>query len=106
MYERDEPGTANQVPHLWRYRTIVNLEHFAQSFSTTDSKIRQKCPIIDKFLKEERGLCVTRYLPDIVQLQRRVGDKFLHRLERREASATTIGAFLKRLKNGNDSFYN
>ena len=105
MYERDEPEPNNPVPQLWRYRTIVSLDHFSQSFSTAELNIREKCPIIDKFLKEERSLYVTRYLPDIVQLQRRVGEKFLHRLDRRESITTTIGDFLRGLRAGTASFY-
>ena len=78
----------------------MSLEHFSQSFSTADVKTRDKCPLVDKFLREENKLFVTRYLPDIVQLQRRVRDKFLHRLDRREAVKTTIREFLDRIRNG------
>ena len=100
VYEREEQEPNNPLPHLWRYRTIVSLEHFSQSFSTADVRIKDKCPLVDKFLREENKLFVTRYLPDIVQLQRRVRDKFLHRLDRREAVNTTIKQFLDRTKNG------
>ena len=100
MYERDEPEPDNPLPHLWRYRTIVSLEHFSQSFSTADIKTKEKCPLVDKFLREESRLFVTRYLPDIVQLQRRVGDRFLHKLDRREATKTTIKQFLAQMRKG------
>ena len=100
VYEREEPEPNNPLPHLWRYRTIVSLEHFSQSFSTADVNTKDKCPLVDKFLREENKLFVTRYLPDIVQLQRRVRDKFLHRLDRREAVNTTIKQFLDRTRNG------
>ncbi|KAI6647030.1 E3 ubiquitin-protein ligase [Oopsacas minuta] len=101
VYERDESEPNNPLPHLWRYRTIVSLEHFSQSFSTANLNAKNKCPLVDKFLKEENKLFVTRYLPDIVQLQRRVGDKFLHRLDRREAANTSIKDFLNRMKTEN-----
>ncbi|KAI6655776.1 E3 ubiquitin-protein ligase [Oopsacas minuta] len=101
VYERDESEPNNPLPHFWRYRTIVSLEHFSQSFSTADLNTKNKCPLVDKFLKEENKLFVTRYLPDIVQLQRRVGDKFLHRLEKREAANTSIKDFLDRMKTEN-----
>ncbi|KAI6655769.1 E3 ubiquitin-protein ligase [Oopsacas minuta] len=101
VYERDQSEPNNPLPHLWRYRTIVSLEHFSQSFSTADLNTKNKCPLVDKFLKEENKLFVTRYLPDIVQLQRRVGDKFLHRLDRREAANTSIKDFLDRMKTEN-----
>ncbi|KAI6656630.1 E3 ubiquitin-protein ligase [Oopsacas minuta] len=101
LFERDEPEPNNPLPHLWRYRTIVSLEHFSQSFSTADLNTKNKCPLVDKFLKEENKLFVTRYLPDIIQLQRRVGDKFLHRLDRREAANTSIKDFLNRMKTDN-----
>ena len=78
----------------------MSLEHFSQSFSTADINTKDKCPLVDKFLREENKLFVTRYLPDIVQLQRRVRDKFLHRLDRREAVNTTIKQFLDRTRNG------
>ncbi|KAI6647050.1 E3 ubiquitin-protein ligase [Oopsacas minuta] len=101
VYEKDDSEPNNPLPHLWRYRTIVSLEHFSQSFSTADLNTKNKCPLVDKFLKEENKLFVTRYLPDIVQLQRRVGDKFLHRLDRREAANTSIKDFLNRMKTEN-----
>ena len=100
VYEREEPEPNNHLPHLWRYRTIVSLEHFSQSFSTADVNTKDKCPLVDKFLREENKLFVTRYLPDIVQLQRRVRDKFLHRLDRREVSETNIKSFLNKIKKG------
>ena len=78
----------------------MSLEHFSQSFSTADINTKDKCLLVDKFLREENKLFVTRYLPDIVQLQRRVRDKFLHRLDRREAVNTTIKQFLDRTRNG------
>ena len=78
----------------------MSLEHFSQSFSTADVSTKDKCPLVDKFLREENKLFATRYLPDIVQLQRRVRDKFLHRLDRREAVNTTIKEFLDRIRNG------
>ena len=79
----------------------MSLEHFSQSFSTADVSTKDKCPLVDKFLREENKLFVTRYLPDIVQLQRRVREKFLHKLDRREAVNTTIKEFLDRTRNGN-----
>ena len=100
VYEREEPEPNNLLPHLWRYRTIVNLEHFSQSFSSADVSTKDKCQLVSKFLREENKLFVTRYLPDIVQLQRRVRDKFLHKLDRREAVNTTIREFLDRIRNG------
>ena len=100
MYEREEPEPDNPLPHLWRYRTIVSLEHFSQSFSTADLTTKEKCPLVSKLLREESSLFVTRYLPDIVQLQRRVGDRFLHKLDRREAANTTIKRFLVQMKRG------
>ena len=100
MYEREEPEPDNPLPHLWRYRTIVSLEHFSQSFSTADLTTKKKCPLVSKLLREERNLFVTRYLPNIVQLQRRVGDRFRHRLDRREAANTTIKDFLAQMKRG------
>ena len=100
MYEREEPEPDNPLPHLWRYRTIVSLEHFSQSFSTADLTTKEKCPLVSKLLREESSLFVTRYLPDIVQLQRRVGDRFLHKLNRREAASTTIKEFLAQTSRG------
>ena len=100
VYEREEPETDNPLPHLWRYRTIVSLEHFSQSFSTADLTTKEKCPLVSKLLREESRLFVTRYLPDIVQLQRRVGDRFRHRLDRTRASTTSIKQFLKQVKRG------
>ena len=100
MYEKIQPEPNNPLPHLWRYRTIVSLEHFSQSFSTADASTKDKCPLVDKFLREDNKLFVTRYLPDIVQLQKRMKDKFLHRLDRREAVDTTIKSFLNQIKNG------
>ena len=100
VYEREEPETDNPLPHLWRYRTIVSLQHFSQSFSTADLATKDKCPLVSKLLKEECRLFVTRYLPDIVQLQRRVGDRFRHRLDRREATNTTIKQFLAQMRRG------
>ncbi|KAI6652351.1 E3 ubiquitin-protein ligase [Oopsacas minuta] len=97
VYEREEPEPNNILPHLWRYRTIVSLEHFSQSFSTADINTKHNCPLVDKFLREERKLFVTRYLPDIVHLQRKVRDRLLHRLDRREATATTIKDFLTKI---------
>ena len=78
----------------------MSLEHFSQSFSTADVNTKDKCPLVDKFLREENKLFVTRYLADIVQLQRRVRDKFLHRLDRREVSETNIKSFLDKIKKG------
>ena len=78
----------------------MSVEHFSQSFSTAGDKIKVKCPLVDKFLREENKLFVTRYLPDIVQLQRRMRDKFLHRLDRREVSETNIKSFLDKIKKG------
>ena len=104
MYEREEPEPDNPLPHLWRYRTIVSLEHFSQSFSTADLTTKEKCPLVSKLLREESSLFVTRYLPDIVQLQRRVGDRFLHKLDRREAASTTIKEFLAQMGRGIHSY--
>ena len=78
----------------------MSLEHFSQSFSTADVNTKDKCPLVDKFLREKSKLFVTRYLPDIVQLQRRMRDKFLHRLDRKEAVDTTIKSFVNKIKNG------
>ena len=78
----------------------MSVEHFSQSFSTADVKTKDKCPLVDKFLREENKLFVTRYLPDIVQLQIRMREKFLHRLDRREAANTTIKEFLDRIRHG------
>ena len=100
VYEREEPEPDNPLPHLWRYRTIVSLKHFSQSFSTADLATKEKCPLVSKLLKEEIRLFVTRYLPDIVQLQRRVGDRFRHRLDRREAANATIKQFLAQMRRG------
>ena len=100
VYEREEPDPNNPLPHLWRYRTIVSVEHFSQSFSTADVNTKDKCPLVDKFLREENKLFVTRYLPDIVQLQIQMREKFLHRLDRRVAVNTTIKEFLHRTRNG------
>ena len=86
------------LPHLWRHRSIVSLEHFSQSFSTADSNTQQNFPLVHKFLREESKLCVTRYLPDIVQLQRRVRDRLLHRIDRREATDTNIRHFLDKVR--------
>ena len=105
VYEKIQPEPNNPLPHLWRYRTIVSLEHFSQSFSTADVKTKDKCPLVDKFLREENKLFVTRYLPDIVQLQRRMRDKFLHRLDRKEVSETNIKSFLDKIKKGNIYIY-
>eukprot|EP00800_Vazella_pourtalesii_P008402 TRINITY_DN2208_c0_g2_i2.p1 TRINITY_DN2208_c0_g2~~TRINITY_DN2208_c0_g2_i2.p1 ORF type:complete len:499 (+),score=128.74 TRINITY_DN2208_c0_g2_i2:191-1687(+) len=93
VYEREEPEQDNPLPYLWRYRTIVSLEHFSQCFSSADS-----CPLIDKFLREESKLYVTRYLPDIIQLQKRMRDRLLHRIDRREATTTRIKDFLDKVR--------
>ena len=78
----------------------MSLEHFSQSFSITDVNTKEKCPLIEKFLREENKLFVTRYLPDIIQLQIQMRDKFLYRLDRREASVTDIESFLDKIPNG------
>ena len=60
--------------------------------------MREKCPFIAMFLKGKSSLFVTQYLPDIVELQQRLGENFQHRLSKREAKSITIEDFLGNLK--------
>ena len=98
VHMREEPN--NPMPNLWRYRSPLSLEHFAQSFGMAEPAIREKCPLIGMFLKEKSSLFVTRFLPDIVELQLRLGERFQHRLSKREASNTTIEGFLNNMERG------
>ena len=95
---REEPN--NPMPHLWRYRSPISLEHFAQSFGMAEPAIREKCPLIEMFLKEKSSLFVTQFLPDIVKLQLRLGEISQHRVSKREASNITIEDYLNNMKGG------
>ena len=64
-----------------------------------DPAMRKKCPFIQMFLKEKHSLFATQYLPDIIELQQRVGELYVHRLSKYEATNITIQKFLE---NGGD----
>ena len=79
MHERKENSC------LWRYKPHVSLDNFCQKFSLENKQMRASHPILEMFLKEERSLSIVRYLPDIVQLQRRMIEIYNHRLNKKEA---------------------
>ena len=46
---------------LWRHRSIIGYEHLSQVFNSQSLHTIAKYPLLDKFLKEENILSVTKY---------------------------------------------
>ena len=79
--------------------------------------MKDTCPILHEFLKEvsetvlycghsmsfscqESILRATRYLPELVQLQKQMFDFSHGRLDRKEAAKLPVRDYIKNLKNG------
>lgn len=78
--------------HLWSYRPRITLGHLKQTLQQTN--MQKHCSILDQFLNEEPGLRATKYLPEIVQLQHLLYDKYNYRMDQRVAQETTVAQFL------------
>lgn len=121
VYERTTLAKSSFEPHLWVYRPRITIEHLIRYMQQQ----KEKFPILEEFLKrvimctiicyiaarqiliclvwlllQEAVLRATQYLPDIVCLQRRMFDKFHHRIDNRVARKKTMQQFIQKLPNG------
>ena len=115
VYEKSSIPSSSLLPHLWTYRSRITLEHLFQTLQA--QKMKDTCPILHEFLKEvsetvlyydhpmsfscqESILRATRYLPELVQLQKQMFDFSHRRLDRKEAAKLPVRDYIKSLKNG------
>ena len=122
VYEKNKHKKTNLEPHLWSYRQRVSLEHLGQTLQ--DAQLKEKCPILHKFLSivrlslqrqycilhnqqlQEPSLRATQYLPSIVSLQKSLYEICNHRFDRKTAETQTIGEFLQFLGRKSNSSLN
>ena len=50
VYEKSSLPSSSLLPHLWTYRSRINLEHLFQTLQA--QKMKDTCPILHEFLKE------------------------------------------------------
>eukprot|EP00118_Oscarella_pearsei_P021368 m.239300 g.239300 ORF g.239300 m.239300 type:complete len:5831 (+) comp40181_c2_seq5:266-17758(+) len=98
--ELEDPPGAKSPSVYWRFQDRITINHL-------DKRLQQECigkpedqqpEVLKEFLKEERNLRALQYLPQIMQLQRMLSDKFHRRLSLREATTLTVGEFLQSLQ--------
>ncbi|XP_065844224.1 E3 ubiquitin-protein ligase rnf213-alpha-like isoform X2 [Oscarella lobularis] len=99
LYELDSPPGTTSSSSLWRYRVQVSVEHLAESLELhcKSSSDRRELRILRKFLRKEHNLNTLQFLPQVLQLQRMLQEKFHHRLSLRKALKTSISDFLHRI---------
>ncbi|XP_065826351.1 E3 ubiquitin-protein ligase RNF213-like isoform X2 [Oscarella lobularis] len=100
LYEIEAPPGAESPASLWRYRAQVTVEHLTATLDRQfegkpgDTKPR----ILREFLREERNLRFLQFLPQILQLQRMLLEKFHRRLAVHEGATFSVTDFLRRLQ--------
>ena len=77
-------------PSLWRYRVRASINGLMHMLGPQ----KENYPVLHTFLHHEHTLRAVQYLPDIVQLQRRLVDRYSRRIDRKTAEEVTIKRFL------------
>ena len=105
VYENDENRLDTKLPNFWCCRNLISLEHFSQNFNTADLTRKGGFPLINKLLREGSSLFATRYLPDIVKLQLRLGNRFGQCLDRSKITNMRIEEFEQQINGGSKHSY-
>ena len=77
-------------PSLWRYRVRPSIDGLMHTLAPQ----RENYPILYAFLEDEHKLRAVQYLPEIVQLQRRLVDRYSRRIDRNKARNMTVKDFM------------
>ncbi|XP_077980164.1 E3 ubiquitin-protein ligase rnf213-alpha-like [Glandiceps talaboti] len=108
LYEVDPPSeqlrleSMYNIPTVWRYRSRVTIEHLTHALqeNMASKKSKRKYRILQQFLDREHTLRAIKYLPDVVQLQQLLIDKYHRNIDIHEATNLKIGRFLRELPQG------
>ncbi|XP_065826355.1 E3 ubiquitin-protein ligase RNF213-like isoform X3 [Oscarella lobularis] len=100
LYEIEAPPGAQSPASLWRYRAQVTVEHLTTTLDRQfeGKPVDKKPRILREFLREERNLRFLQFLPQILQLQRMLLEKFHRRLALHEAATFSVTDFLRSLQ--------
>ena len=81
------------TPRLWRYRVRPSIDGLAVQLVSR----KDEFPLLHAFLEHEHQLKALKHLPEIVQLQRQLIDRFSRRINRKTAKELTITTYIKEL---------
>jgi len=82
-----------RVPALWCYRRPFSYQDFVWQFNM-NAQNKKDHTVLDEFLKDEVQLRALRFLPQLVQWQSMLLQKYNRQLEQAEANTTTVSQIL------------
>ena len=98
LYEKDIIPSQPKG-YLWRFRSKINFKHFSNTFNSQGLVTSVQYPLLAKFIQEEHLLAATEFLPGIVRLHLKLGQKYKYNRNNID-SHQTIQFFLKKVNEG------
>ncbi|XP_071956942.1 E3 ubiquitin-protein ligase rnf213-alpha-like [Antedon mediterranea] len=93
--EPEDLGNLADTSHVWQYRSRITIHSIHQALENEQDD--NSLLVLKNFMEKEKHLRFVRYLPDIVQLQRLLINKFNRHIDLSEAITLSISKFLDQL---------
>ncbi|XP_071953363.1 E3 ubiquitin-protein ligase rnf213-alpha-like [Antedon mediterranea] len=93
--EPEDLGKLADTSHVWQHRSCITIHSIHQALENEQDD--DNLLVLKHFIGKEKHLRFVRYLPDIVQLQRLLINKFNRHIDASEAINLTISKFLDQL---------
>ncbi|WAR07210.1 RN213-like protein, partial [Mya arenaria] len=101
--QAEDPQRLEKIPRVWRYRTLISIEHMRQDLETRSTSGKDRLSVLRLFLKQDHILQAIQYIPSILSLQRILLQKFQKKLDKAEANTILVKDMIKEQHAGPDT---